>query len=288
MSEQAHAFALAQHYVDVGQPQRALDALRAADERALEDTDFWRLRGWALHDLESFDEASDTAREGLKRDPHSFALLHLLAVTEAELDNLAEAERALLAALELDPENPYLLGTYARLLARGGQLDKAERVAAEAARSSPDDPAVAQLRGLLAFLRGRNRDAERFSEEALAYDPEDAAAHALRGASIAHRDLRGARRAYETAIRDDPSDRYIGEAVRQTRIATHPLMWPMLLIHRLGVAGSWVAAMVTIFGLRGLGYDTAAGVATAVWLALVAYSWLAAPAIERWLRSRGP
>ena len=279
--------ALAEHYLDVGQPRRTLDLLSSADGESFEGPDFWRLRGAALYELERYEEASRAAAEGLARDPHWIPLLHIRAMAEAELDRLAEAERSILAALELDPEDPYLLCGYARIAAHGGQLDKAERLVAEAERVDPENPRVLTMRSFLAYLRGHDRKAQRLSDEALSFDPEDSSAHRLRGAALLGRgDVRGAKRSFETAIRDDPTDRTLGEAVRGTRIATHPLMWPVWPAQRLGVAGSWVVAMVLIFGLRGLGLGTAAVVATGVWIAIVVYSWTAAPAAARWLESR--
>jgi tetratricopeptide (TPR) repeat protein len=287
MAFDAHQMALAEHYLDVGQPQRTLELLSSADGESLEQADFWRLRAAALYELERYAEAARIAGEGLARDPHRVPLLHIRAMAEAELDDLPAAERSILAGLELDPEDPYLLCAYARIAAAGGQLDKAERLVEEAARVDPENPRVLGMRSFVAYLRGRDREAQRLSDEALSHDPEDSTAHRLRGAALLERgDVRGARRAFETAIRDDPGDRDLGEAVRGTRIATHPLLWPVWPAQRLGVAGSWVVAMVLIFGLRGLGLQTAAVIATGAWIAIVIYSWTAAPAAARWLESR--
>jgi tetratricopeptide (TPR) repeat protein len=283
----AQQMALAEHYLDVGQPARTLELLSTADGDSFERPDYWRLRTAALYELERYDEAVRAAGEGLARDPHWIPLLYLRGMAEGELDKLAEAERSLLAALELDPEDPYLLCGYARLCARGGQLEKAQRLVDEAARVDPENPSVIQMRGFVAYLRGRDRKAQKLGEEALAIDPESSSAHSLRGAAQLERgDVRGARRSFETAIRDDPTDRALGEAVRGTRVATHPLLWPILPLERLGVAGSWVAAMAVIFGLRALGLGTASGVALVVWIAIVVYSWTAAPAAVRWLERR--
>jgi tetratricopeptide (TPR) repeat protein len=279
--------ALAEHYLEVGQPRRTLELLGSADGDGVERPDFWRLRSAAHYELEQYHDAIRTAGEGLARDPHRIPLLYLRAMAESQLDRLAEAERSILAALELDPEDPYLLCGYAQIVARGGQLDKAERLVDEAARTAPENPRVLHTRSFLAYLRGRDRRAGRLSEEALAYDPEDASAHRMRGAALLERgDVRGARRSLETAIRDDPSDRALGEVVRSTRIATHPLLWPVWPIQRLGVAGSWIAAIAIIFGLRGLGLATASAIATAVWILVAIYSWTAAPAAQRWLERR--
>lgn len=287
MTFDAQQMALAEHYLDIGQPGRTLDLLSSAEGDSFERPDYWRLRTAALYALERYEDAVRAAGEGLARDPHWIPLLHLRAMAEGELGRLADAERSILAALELDPERPELLCGYARIAAHGGQLDKADGLVDEAARIDPENPRVVRMRAFMAYLHGHDRKAQRLSDEALALDPEESSGHALRGAVQLERgDVRGARRSLETAIRDDPTDRALGQAVRSTRIATHPLLWPVLPFERLGVAGSWIAAVVVIFGLRGLGLGTAAGIAAIVWLALVIYSWTAAPAAVRWLERR--
>jgi tetratricopeptide (TPR) repeat protein len=287
MSFDTKQMSLAEHYLEVGQPRRTLELLDSAAGDAFEQPDFWRLRSAAHYDLGEWEPARRAAGEGLARDPHWVALLSLRAMAECQLDRLADAERSILAALELAPDEPSLLCAYALIAARGGQLGKADRLVAEAAAIEPEHPQVLKMRSMLAYLRGRDRKAMRLTEEALARDPEDAGSHELRGVAMFEQGrVRGARRSLETAIRDDPSDRTLQETVRTARIATHPLLWPVMPLQVLGVAGSWVAAMVVIFGLRGLGLGTASGVATVVWIVIVIYSWTAAPAAQRWLERR--
>lgn len=279
--------ALAEHYVDIGQPSRALDLLSKADGEALDNPEFWRLRALAHHRLEQWDQTMQVALQGLSRDPHDVGLLFLAADAEAEMDNLAEAERTILAALAVDPEHHALLCAYARIVSRAGQLDKAERLVDEAARVDPESSEVLRTRTLLAMLRGKDRRATRYSEELLAQDPDDMGGHRLRGAALLQRGhVHEGRRSLETAVRDDPLDVELAHTVRSVRIATHPLLWPILPIQRLGPAGSWILAIGTIFGLRALGFVTAAGIASFVWLFIVIYSWVAVPAIVRWLERR--
>lgn len=279
---------LAEHYVTVDQPRRALEALDDAGAELVEEPAYWYLRALAHYRLDEDREAARLASTGLERDPASTDLLRLLALARSELDELAEAERAVLAGLELDPDDPTLLCTYARVLARGGQLEKAERVLDEAARLDPHAREVVRTRSLVAYLRGHDRRARRLTEELLAEDPEDADAHRMRGAVLLNGgDARGARASLETAVRDDPTDHSLADVTRGARVALHPLLWPMVPFARLGVGGSWVTAITLIFGLRALGFDTASAVASGVWIALVAYSWVAAPLITRWLERRG-
>lgn len=279
---------LAEHFVAIEQPRRALEVLADAGGDLVERPDYWHLLALAHYQLDEDREAARVASIGLERDPSSTGLLCVLALARSELDELAEAERAVLAALELDPDDPTLLCAYARVLARGGQLDKAERVLDEAARLDPHDRQVVVTRSLVAYLRGHDRRARRLTEELLAADPEDAGAHRMRGAVLLSAgDARGARASLETAVRDDPTDHSLAKVARSARIAVHPLLWPMIPLERLGVAGSWVAAITIIFGLRALGLDTASAVASGTWLVLVVYSWVAVPLITRRLERAG-
>ncbi len=57
--------AVAFHYLEVGQPQRALAALDGLAGAGLEEPRAWFARGQALYDLERYAEAADVAKAGL-------------------------------------------------------------------------------------------------------------------------------------------------------------------------------------------------------------------------------
>jgi len=171
----------ARRYLEIGQPERTLDALAGLGADDLDDPEVWLLRGYALADLDEHEEAADVAREGLERFPGDPDLLRLLSVAEAELGDLAEAERAVLAALRVEPDDTGLLTQYANVLMRGAQLDKADRVLERARANDPDDLRVVSAAMLGAFLRGDRREAEARSRAVLARDPDANAGHAVLG-----------------------------------------------------------------------------------------------------------
>lgn len=273
---------LAWHYLQVDQPDRALEAVGRLGGAALDDPDMWKVRGWALLDLERYDEAGRIANDATARWPEDIDLLRILGAAHAHFDRLAVAERVLLGAVRLEPDDPELLAQYAGVLMRGVQLDKAEQVLDLAARSDPDTLAVLRARINLAYIRGRGKEVRRLSEELLRRDAEDAQGHLMLGAV----DLEKVRTAsalerFGTAIRHDPSDRAVATAARSARVLRSPLAWPLLPFQRFGVGPTWVAAIVLIFGLRAAGLETAALTATGVWVGLCVYSWIAAPMVRR-------
>ena len=274
--------ALARHYVDVDQPQRALDVLSGAGVDP-EAPEVWALRSAAFFHLERCAEGAAAARNGLARDPEELELLDLLALNELELGRLGEAEKALLAALELWPSHPTLLCHYALACARGGQFAKAEGLLAEASRVDPESVHVLQARAQVAYLEGDEKRARREIDALLASDPENRVAHVLRGNLLADKNVYRAVRHFEEAARLDPSDEEIVRVTRQNRILTHPLQWPIYPVQRFGPFKVWGAylGILLLVGLTGIGWLL--GLVIGLYLFMVVYSWTAAPLARWWL-----
>jgi tetratricopeptide (TPR) repeat protein len=279
----ATALQAARRYIEIGRPEQALASLSTLDSEYASTTEARGVRGFAFLGVEEYARAAEEAADGLQDDPGAIDLLYLLSVAEERRGRLGEAEAAILAALEQDPDDAELLCQYADVLMRGGQLDKAGRVLDAAAAGDPDSPDVLAGRQSLAYLRGDNREARRLSEELLAINPESVRGHRMLGVF----DLQRGRAAsaadrFGEAVRADPTEeRYADDAREARRMARNPLWWPSLFFARTGVVGSWVGAMVVIFGLRAAGLATAATVAVVAWLLICVWSWVVPPILER-------
>jgi tetratricopeptide (TPR) repeat protein len=277
------ALQTARRYIEIGRPQEALAQLATLDAETATGAEARRLRGFAFLGIEDYERAADEAHEGLSDDPGAIDLLFLLSLAEERRGRLGEAEAAILAALEQDSDDPELLCQYADVLMRGGQLDKAERVVDAAAASDPDSPDVLAGRQALAYLRGDDKEARRLSEEMLALDPESVRGRRMLGMFDFNRGRAGsAAEHFGEAVRYDPTVEQYAQDAREARaMARNPLWWPTLFFARVGVVGSWVSAMVVIFGLRAMGLATAATVAVVAWLALCVWSWVVPPILNR-------
>lgn len=284
MQETTSIATLARHYLDIGRPERALEALDRPGAADMEGAELWYLRGQALYELDRFEDANRVALAGLAQLPESIPLLFLRCNCAAKLDDLASAEQAILTALQLRPEEPALLCRYALLVARAGQLDKAARLIAEAARIDAEDPAVARARVTLAYLRGDDRQVARVSQDLLANDPEDTYGHYMLGhALFGSGNVGGAQRHLRTAARLDPSDHDLVESARAARFANHWLLWPLRPFQRIGTVGLWLGFMAIFLLLRSFGMRPLAGLFALVYLALVIYSWVVPWLLRKWL-----
>jgi tetratricopeptide (TPR) repeat protein len=283
MEPATSATALAAHYLDINQADRALAALDKAGFDP-DDAYSWELRAQALVDLGRFTSAARAAEAGLALEADSIALLDLLSIAHAGLGDLERAEVASLEALRLAPDHPVLLCRYALLLARGGELTKAGKVLAEAERVAPDDEAVIRTRITLAYLRGDDKAAERESRRALAeLDPEDPLGHTMLGLRAATQgNPWRASRHWDTAARADLSDETAVKLAREGRIGTHPLLWPVIPIDRFGVGKLWIGAVAVLLLLRATGQEVLTIVASITWVAFCVYSWTVPPLVRRY------
>jgi tetratricopeptide (TPR) repeat protein len=273
----------ARRYIEIGRPERALESLAALDSDLAAGAEVRRLRGYALLALDDCEGAADAARDGLDEAPGSVDLLYLLSLAEERRGDVAAAEAAILAALENDADDPQLLCQYADVLMRAGLLEKSERVLEVAARSDPDSLEVLEARISLAYLKHNDGEARRLSEQLLAIDPESRRGQHMLGVFDLNRGRAGsAADRFGEVVRGDPTDeRFAVEARGARAIARNPLWWPTLLICRVGVAQSWIGAMVVIFGLRAAGATTASAIAAITWFALCVWTWVVPPILER-------
>jgi predicted Zn-dependent protease len=287
IEETARVWTVAQHYIEIGQPQRAIEALGSSGSVDLEDSTYWFLRGQAQYDLDRYAEAAEAARNGLAREAESVPLLYLLGNSEARLGNLSAAEQALLTALRLQPEDPGLLCRYALLVAQAGQLDKAERLMQEAARIDPDHFGVLHARMLISFLRGDDKRALSEGQDVLTKYPESQYGHYMLGqVMLEQRQIGQAGRHLRNAARLDPSDADIVESAREARFYTHWTLWPLHQAHRIGRIRLWLIAVALIIGLPAIGLPEVAAVFMIAYFAFVVYSWTYPPLLKRWLRRR--
>jgi tetratricopeptide (TPR) repeat protein len=272
---------LARHYLAVGNPERALDAL--AQTAAVDDEDYWELRAGALLDLDRWEDAAEAARNGLALDPDDFFLLDMLAIAELELDHGGASLEAIDAALELVPDHPTLLAHRALILARLKRFDEAEHALGEAMAIEPDSVDVLRVRSQVSFLKGDLGAATQHADELLEADPDSELSHLLRGnVAVEKGRYRHAVRHFEEAARLNPEIDEIRDVLRENRVAAHPLLAPVRPIWRVGRLRSWLI-YVTILGALGAAHLHSARVAiAAIWITLVTISWLAPPVLRRW------
>ncbi|MEW5986407.1 MAG: tetratricopeptide repeat protein [Chloroflexota bacterium] len=280
---------LALHFVETGQPQRALTHLDRANADQTDNPFFWYVRGQALYDLEEFDSAIQAVHKGLTLAPEAIFLLYQLCNCQSRQGNLAAAERTLLKALQQAPEDPELLCRYAILVSEGGQLDKAEQLVEEAARFDPEHPAIARTQATLAYLTGHDRQAAEASRRTLLSNPDDIYGQYMLGVSLAAEGRVGDADVYlRTAARLDPLNEAITSTTRHSRLIAHWLLWPLRPVQRFGPMKIWLAAIVVIFGLWELGFAKLTTTLATVYLVYCVYSWVAPPLLKWWLQRQRP
>lgn len=275
---------LARHFLEIGQPARALEHLDRAAGAAGLGPEHWHLRAWALTALDKHDAAREAITAGLASAPDDVDLLLALCDSHARSGDLEGAERAVLAALREEPGEAILLARYARLVAQGGQLEKATRLVEVAAELDPEEPYVSRTRALISHVAGDDRHAAAQAHALLETDPEDTFAHRMLGNVMIERgDVGGADRHLSSAAHLDADENTV-RALREVRLHRHWALLPLWPFQRFGAIPTWIGAIVIMKGLRLAGLETASLVFALTYLALCVYSWVVPPVLRRLLR----
>jgi tetratricopeptide (TPR) repeat protein len=274
---------LAQHYLDLKQPQKVLESLEKPS-LDLENVDYWKLRAFALYELERYPEALENTQKGLSFEPENIQLLYLLSRIQGQLKNFAEAEKAVLHALHMSPENAILLARYAMILGQAGQLSKAQQVIDEASRLNPDENNVITTKTFLAYLKGDRHKVKVYSQALLKEDPDNFFGHYMLGqSSLEKHHTRSAEKHLRRAASLAPELTTVTDATRESRFYNHPLMWPLYPLYRLGRIRFWLLSSAIMVGLAMSGLNSLAGLFVMLYLFVVIYSWIVPRLLRRYL-----
>ena len=164
--------------VDAGQPEAAIEVLRALERQlpgdprlAIATGDIYRGNDQCAEAVASYDRAIETI--GQFRSAHWF-LFHARAVCQFELDNWTEAEAGFRRALELSPNQATVLNYLGySLVERQENLDEAQDMIRQAAALRPDRGAIADSLGWVYYRLGKFEDAVVPMEKAVALLPTD-------------------------------------------------------------------------------------------------------------------
>jgi tetratricopeptide (TPR) repeat protein len=275
--------ALAEHYVEIGNDQAALDALGRVDDDLLDDPDYWLVRTSALRGLDRADEAVDAAKRGLELDPHDISLLDSLALAELSRDRFTAAERSLRSALELQPDHPVLHSHLALILARAGRYSEARTHVDHALSYDPDGAQGLRVRAQVALLAEERPETVRsYVEDLLEVSPDDQVGHAVLGSlSARQKNFRRSARELAEAARLDPSNRDIAAGAREARVLAHPVLAPVRPLWRIGRWRAYFLFIGLSLTLAAAHQTTLRAILAGVWLTVVLLSWLAPPILRR-------
>ncbi len=276
---------LAQHWLSVNRPERALDEIgRLPGDEAL-SVPASLIRAAALIRTERAAEARDSLTQALTLHGPHIPLLESLTHAYRQLDQLEDAERAVLEGLTFDPHHVGLLCAYAEICLLVGQVKKAEALLDRAAAVEPDAEEVATARVLVASAKGRRAEAYRLAREALGKNPDNLEAHAYHSIAATERGKLRAASESSDRLAAELGDRDLVDVAREDRAIAHPLLLPLWPILRFGPMKVWVAGVVVLMVLRQVS-PQAMLVAAVAWVTYVVYSWVAPPLVRRYLARR--
>lgn len=249
-----------------------------------ESTELQYLAAYVDYSQGRHQDAIETARQVLARDPQHYGTRILLAELHEARREYAEAERLWLDLLQEYPASPDCYAAYADLLLRTLHLEKAEQLVLEGLRLDPSHENCLYEAALIEMIRGNSRNNEYLQRLVREHPERLNTLIALIVALEERGDTRSALRVAQQLLRTRPNSEPCVNLVRQLRLRRHWSLLPLYPMQRWGWGG---AAAVTVAGLtlvRVAEHSLSARLATGivlVWLAYVIYSWVWPPLLKK-------
>ncbi|MBW9216356.1 hypothetical protein KV102_16075 [Mumia sp. zg.B53] len=286
MTSTSDPLAMAEHWLDVGNPQRCLDLL-AEGASEPDQARAFELRSLALIRLGRRQEGYEVALRGLEIDPDS-GPLHFYAAQAADFSRRPkEAERHFQRALALCPSDLAIRTRYGAFLVDEKRLAEADRQVTQARELDPEALELTLLRARIAVARKGWEQARALARRVLAEEPNNSEALQLDAVAASELgDQETAVRSMRRAAATNLDDRELALAARRAAIAMLPVMWPLRLLSRFAW---WQVALVTFVALRLVRATMPEPVqitVAAVWVAFLVYSWALPAVLTAWVKRR--
>ena len=288
----AAAMTKGQRFLEADRHDLAERAFREAVAHDAENARALTLLAYSLYLQDRDREAAKVIRQALRLAP-DYALPHMIhgRILMARGRN-RDAEQAIQQALRLDPEDSRSFYSYGQLLYKTGHFEKAAKLLRRALELDPEDAEAHSLLALVLNEQKKREPAEAHGRHSLSLAPDDSAGHYVTGCTLLERGRPfAARRHLREALRLRPNDAGVEEnfllADRSCRIVGLPYYWYSLVLDRLPGAnfGLWGLFIVGYFALKHFGAPPMVILVFAfTYISTCAYSWVANPIIDLWVK----
>ncbi|MBC8069503.1 MAG: tetratricopeptide repeat protein [Deltaproteobacteria bacterium] len=234
------------------------------------------------------------AEAAVRADPELAIARRAMGEVQVAERKLGQAEASFRYAIELEPENADLFVRLVALLRMRDRRD--EDLLVRALELAPDDPDVLVAAAYDCFDRRELDRAEGHAREALEEDPEHVDALVAMGwIRLAQGDVADAHAHVRMAMHADPTDDGALRLLGSIKARKNPILglwwrWSMWMSSfgdersiAILIAMFIVYRLATVFA-EDMGRDDIAGIIRSVWLAFVAYTWIAPGLWQRMLQ----
>lgn len=135
-------FKSAYDFIQAGQEEKALQAIKSFLEKNPKVWNAWFLLGWALRRLERFSEAKDAFLQCISLDGINVDVYNECAICYMEENNFLESKKMLHKALQLEGENTKIMSNLGFLALKEGKVEEARAFFLSVLEFDPDDALV--------------------------------------------------------------------------------------------------------------------------------------------------
>ncbi|WP_167884267.1 tetratricopeptide repeat protein [Leptospira idonii] len=254
-----------------------------------DDTDFLYHKARCLILKDNWAEAEIITQSVLNQSPESAPFLLLQFSIFKQNKQFREAEEILLSLLKNYPEDADLYAEYAILLIQNFHLDKARKLIQEGFRLDPENSEIMIANCLLSMTEGKTP--EHSLSKLISEHPDHQNTCILLGNHLIEEGKYSqAFSIFQSLFLVNPDDTETKDILIRLKVKKSPFSWILYPLNRfknIGIIFFWAFFIGATYGLKKLGYTTASGIISMIWIVYCIYSWIVPSALRFWYQKRG-
>lgn len=280
---------LAEHYLDIDQPQKCIEVLQGLDTFEEVEEDIITLTALAQYNLGQKQDSYDTCRKGLAINPLSHSLLELAADTSSQLGDQIEAENLILRALEEYPYSSSLYVCYASILLASYKFEEAEKMIIIASEMDPGSQEVKAFFFQMQTVVDNQKHAKSLALSLLENDPDSVIGHLGLATYYLNRgQVTQAKKHALIVAEQNPGSNTIAEIARSVKLYSHFLYIPIRPVLYFGIGGFWLLGIITMLTLVAFASSETLMLFFKFYFAFLLYTWVMPTILEtaqerRWI-----
>lgn len=279
MIKETFSIEMINHYFMMNRYEQVIQMVSEALEDDIENELLWYYIGYSNYALNSYEEAEQQLIEALNLGYQPETIYYILGNQYMKTERWQESEEMFLESLRIDPNFAEAHASYALLMSMTGHKKKAKLLIKKAYELNPESPSVLRLKYLLST---NNSDQVLALEQYINSAESEVAKSMHLGLEATYRgNIKEAREHFRQAYLLNPEDQNVLELLEDFELASHPLLTPLRLMHKVGgPAVFWLLGIGGGVLLLLIDLDTIAILWLRIYVIFAIYTWVAEPLVR--------
>ncbi len=264
------------HYYSLGRFRQVIEIINDGLSLNPQEAGLYYIKANCCYQLEQYEEAQDCCEQALRLKHSPCDCYFLMGKIALETGKHVISEELLLKALELEPNRADVISVYGILMLKTGHDKRALLLIEEALKIDPDNATANQVKFMYYLIKNKKEPLTASLRKCLQVGVnEKSKLYQIGVMELNKKKYKAARESFRQAFLLDPMDEELLDILHNLDRETSLLFLPQRIIQKLGgPIVIWIAAIASIYILRGLHFYTAMIAFSLFYAILCIYTWI--------------